>query len=85
MYVSMTAIQADVLVSNKVNIPGGKKKYNMNNIYDMRPCQVPVIMGSICSGNKPSKQEIACKAFEKKILLLKHLLSRGKTTKDLFL
>lgn len=24
MYVSMTAIQADVLVSNKVNIPGGK-------------------------------------------------------------
>lgn len=24
MYVNMTAIQADVLVSNKVNIPGGK-------------------------------------------------------------
>ena len=27
MYVSMTAIQADVLVSNKVNIPGGNKNY----------------------------------------------------------
>ena len=24
MYVNMTAIQADVLVSNKVNIPGGE-------------------------------------------------------------
>ena len=29
MYVNMTAIQADVLVSNKVNIPGGKKIKNI--------------------------------------------------------
>ena len=31
MYVSMTAIQADVLVSNKVNIPGGKIKIKTFN------------------------------------------------------